>query len=301
MSFGDGWMTVQEERKCRGAFLSSAKPPAFAMGTLAKRIGQLAARSVESESSNIIKTISANKSGLSKALDTTLRTSHDMKVFGLGTAASMASLPRYARFTASMHAVYGAMETSMDQSQSPAVAHTWGKFSGDLRRAGALQADLNEATALMGHTPADSVISPSEATSAYVAAIEAAARSDDETGGARLLGHLYCRYFADLFGGQALAGPYRWALNLGAASPRHYDFGDFGKERRASIEKIYEALNESGEMLGTDEACEAVVDEARVAFRHNVLVYKEEGRLLADGALGMLNMAGGFARSRFSG
>ena len=44
-------------------------------------------------------------------------------------------------------------------------------------------------------------------------------------------------------------------------------------------------------------------DAAIVAFRHNVLVYKdkEEGRLLADGALGMLNMAGGFARSRFSG
>ena len=111
---------------------------------------------------------------------------------------------------------------------------------------------------------------------------------------------LYCRYFADLFGGQALAAPYRWALGLGASSPLHYDFGEFGKERRASIERIYEALNESGEMLKADEAHEAVVEEARTAFHHNVLLYKEEGRLLVDGALGMAKMVGGFARSRFS-
>lgn len=268
------------------------------MGTLAKRIGQLAARSVESESSNIIKNISANKSGLSKMLDTTLRTSHDMKVFGLGTAASMASLARYSRFTASMHAVYSTMESSMDGCTSPAVAHTWGKFAADLRRTEALRVDLDEAYGLMGTNSDQPTISP--ATSEYVAAIKAAAASDNETGGARLLGHLYCRYFADLFGGQALAGPYRWALGLGPISPRHYDFGDFGKERRASIERIYEALNESGEMLRTDEACKAVVEEARTAFGHNVLVYKEEGGLLADGALGMAKMVGGFARVKLT-
>ena len=312
------------------------------MGTFAKRIGQLMARSVESESSNIIKTISANKSGLSKALDTTLRTSHDMKVFGLGTAASMASLPRYARFTSSMHAVYSAMETSMDDCKSTAVQHTWSEFSEQLRRAAALSADLDEAQVLArGLSVTTDVDNISPATRSYVAAIRAAAKSDDETGGARLLGHLFCRYVssdqqlklrplerplhlhtpvsarsthdphffrfaplhhqsADLFGGQALAGPYRWALGLGPTSPRHYDFGEFGRERRQSIEQIYSSLNAAGEMLGSDAQREAVVDEAKTAFRHNVLVYREDGRLVADGALGMTKMIGGFVRSRLA-
>ena len=51
-------------------------------------------RSLETESTNIIKTVASNKVGLSKRLDTTLKSSHDMKVFGLGTAASMASRER---------------------------------------------------------------------------------------------------------------------------------------------------------------------------------------------------------------
>ena len=265
------------------------------MGTLAKRLQQLASRSLETESSNIIKTVSANKRGLSKALDTTLRTSHDMKVFGLGTAASMAGLPRYARFTASMHAVYSAMESGMDASPSAAVGAVWGKFGEHLRRAPMLSADLEEACAL-GEMPVPTL---TPATAAYVAAINDAARSDAESGGGRLLGHLYCRYFADLFGGQALAGPYRYALSLPAGSPRHYDFGEFGSKRRESIEQIYLALNEAGDLLSSD-AREAVVEEARGAFRHNVHVYSEEGRLYADGAIGLAKMVVGFGRSRMT-
>ena len=108
------------------------------------------------------------------------------------------------------------------------------------------------------------------------------------------------RYFADLFGGQALAAPYRWALALPADSPRHYDFGAFGANRRASIESIYEALNEAGEMLDDESAREAIVEEARGAFAHNVKVYAEDGRLVSDGAVGIARMAVGFGRSRFA-
>ena len=66
------------------------------MGTLTKRLGQLAARSLESESSNILKNARANKvpGSLALALDQTLRKGHDMRTFGLGTAASMASRAR---------------------------------------------------------------------------------------------------------------------------------------------------------------------------------------------------------------
>ena len=262
------------------------------MGTLAKRLQQLASRSMETESSNIIKNVAANKRGLSKALDTTLRTSHDMKVFGLGTAASMASRERYARFTTSMHAVYEAMETGLDASPSPAVGAVWNRFGDDLRRADLLKADLVEVCG-------DDALPPiSPATRAYVDAIGAAAASDADVHGARLLGHLYCRYFADLFGGQALAGPYRWALDLGPTSPRHYDFGDFGANRRESIEGIYAALNEAGDLLSDEDARKAVVEEARGAFAHNVSVYSEEGKLVSDGAIGIARMVVGFGRSR---
>ena len=71
------------------------------MGTFAKRLGQLATKSLETDSMSIMKTIAANKvpHSLAKQLDTTLREGHDMKVFGVGTMASMASVERYRRFT----------------------------------------------------------------------------------------------------------------------------------------------------------------------------------------------------------
>jgi len=204
------------------------------MGTLAKTIGRLAAGSLESESANILKRGSANKRGLSLGLDTTLRTSHDMKIFGLGTAASMANHARYHRFTGSMFQIYQAMEHGLDNSESAAVRRVWDKLGADLRRAPALRLDLEEASQLMdkNSSGAEDILPITKATKAYVDAIESAAQGDNANGSGRLLGHLYCRYFADLFGGQALSGPYRWALGLGDESPRHFDFGDFGADRR---------------------------------------------------------------------
>ena len=52
------------------------------------------------------------------------------------------------------------------------------------------------------------------------------------------------------------------------------------------------------QLLGADEAREAVVKEARLAFRHNVDVYTEEGDMWSGAAKGVANMAGGFARER---
>ena len=95
-----------------------------------------------------------------------------------------------------------------------------------------------------------------------------------------------------------MAGPYRWALDLPADSPRHYDFGAFGAARRESIEGIYVGLNEAGELLSGDAQRAAVVDEAKGAFRHNVHVYSEEGKLLSHGGIGVAKMVVGFGRSR---
>ena len=61
-----------------------------------------------------------------------------------------------------------------------------------------------------------------------------------------MIGHLYCRYFADLFGGQFLAAPTRFALSPAVleGTPRHYDFGAFGASRKESIEQLYLAFND---------------------------------------------------------
>lgn len=80
--------------------------------------------------------------------------------------------------------------------------------------------------------------------------------------------------------------------------PTHYDFGAFGKHRRQSIEAIYEALNEAGELLGSDDVRGSVVGEARRAFSHNVDVYKEEGALVYDGIRGLSNIVIGYMGSR---
>jgi len=293
------------------------------MGTFAKRLGQLTAKSLESESRNIIRTCAANKQpgSLSLALDGTLKQGHDMRVFGLGTAASMASRERYARFTASMHAVYGAMEEELDRSAviSPAIGAAWSRHGATLRRAKALQADLAD---VLGGAEAASAASSaaaaplaqggtSPATARYVAGIREAGASDRAAGaggaqshgtggGARLLGHLYCRYFADLFGGQMLAGPTRAALALDAGTPRHYTF-DLPESggRRALIEEVYLSLNEAGALL-SEEAFDAVVQESFKAFGHNVDVYSEEPIWL-DAARGSFNICAGYARQAVRG
>jgi heme oxygenase len=260
------------------------------MGTFAKRLGQLAARSLESESSQILRSGAANKRGLSLALDGTLRKSHDMKVFGLGTLASLSSRERYSRFTASMHAVYSAMEGRLDASKSAPTQRLWSRFGPQLRRGRALAADLHEA---IGADGASIAVTP--ATASYVAAIGSAADDDDANDGARLVGHLYCRYFADLFGGQGRAPPTRLALGLGPHSPRHYtfDFGEFGG-RRALIEALYEEINTAGERLRDDDQRAAVVREAELAFAHNVDVYREEGRLVGDSVVAAAKLLKGY-------
>ena len=73
------------------------------MGSFAKALGRAAAMSLETESANILRSSDANKRALSAALDGTLRQGHDMRAFGLGTAATLASRARYTRFTAAMH------------------------------------------------------------------------------------------------------------------------------------------------------------------------------------------------------
>jgi heme oxygenase len=301
------------------------------MGDVAKRLGQMAAKSLgESESSNILKTAKANKVSLSKALDGTLKRSHDMKVFGLGTLASMASRERYARFTGTMYAVYRTMEEELDASAvvSKPVATVWNPYGSILRRSERLHKDWLDVS-----SSSSSSLSPqdltneslwSPATRAYVRSIREAGRYDRDHSGARLLGHLYCRYFADLFGGSVLATPYRVALGLPAGTPRHYQFdfstllhedenenenedgsGDGGgsnrnRNRRALVEGVYSSINEAAKHLTMDQE-DQVAQESLLAFQHNMHVYSEDGRLYRDSLRGGVNVVTGLVVDRLIG
>lgn len=281
------------------------------MGTLAKRLGQFSRRSLETESANILKTAKANKipGSLSLALDGTLKKGHDMKVFGLGTLASMASRERYQRFTRSMYHIYSTMEDELDKSETPALDLVWKKHGDVLRRSASLYSDLKDVSSPEELERLDcSVKSAGDSfekdailsgpTRDYVDAIRMAAQRDREEGGASLIGHLYCRYFADLFGGQMLGLPYNVALRLNENTPCHYNF-EFGQvyhDRRHFIEAIYSDINEAGQQLRHKQR-EAVVDEALTAFRHNIRVYTEEP-VWGDSLIATSNLLTGFvARS----
>jgi len=270
------------------------------MGSFAKVLGQVARVSLETESANILRTARANKvpGSLSAKLDETLKNGHDMKVFGLGTAASMSTVERYAKFTHAMAKVYGAMEEELDRTvdtmgdRASASGYVW-KIHGDvLRRAARLEADLADVVVV----PLVPTLVTSPATAAYVTQIERAGVLDRETGGGRLVGHLYCRYFADLFGGQMLSMPYRVALGLKRDTPRHYsfEFPTSAPNRRDFIEAVYTSINEAAETVPLSaEAKEDVVHETMEAFNANVRVYSEDDGLYSDAVRGIGNVATG--------
>ena len=280
------------------------------MGSLAKRFGQLTARSIESESSQIIRTIQSNKipNSLSQRLDTTLKDSHDMKVFGLGTLSSMSNIDRYARFTHSMYGIYSTMEKELDlaaananATNSSPVKNFWNRHERILRRSEKLKQDLLD----IGRDVKSMEYSP--ATERYMNAIRGSGTNDREHDGGLLLGHAYTRYLADLMGGSVLATPTRLALGLKSDSPQQYSFdlnidGELELTRKEYVEKIYFDLNASGDILlgGIDKddekggaILEQVVDEARSAFRHNIEVYSEEP-IYMNSVRGLLNIISGW-------
>ena len=166
-----------------------------ALGTLGNvAAARLAAPAAADTSRGILKYSAANKTGLSLLLDGTLKQGHDMKTFGLGTAASLANISRYARFTAAMRHVYGAMEETLDASTSPAIVPLWRAHGDALRRAPALTLDLADVALPLEDQKLDDLYPPTAATRRYVDAIATAGAKDNADGGGRLIGHLYCRY-----------------------------------------------------------------------------------------------------------
>ena len=231
--------------------------------------------------SSIFKSSRANKTGLSLALDATLKSSHDMTVFGLG-AISEFTLCKYKHFALQRYHFYTAMEQRFDVSKpGESIYKVWQPLAKELRQSPCLKQDLK----VVGiHDP--QTLAPSPCTAAYVTCIEQAS-SDG------LIGHFYCRYFADLFGGSMLGKPTALALHI--PSPSFYSFSNTVTENRAAfIENIYEVINDCGETMD-DEGREAVVNETILAFKHNADIVKEQGMGILPAAVGgLFNVSKGY-------
>ena len=82
----------------------------------------------------------------------------------------------------------------MPAIKSETIRLVWEPHQGILRRNARLNEDIEEINLLVDETNNVSRVSP--CTIRYIQAIRHAGEADRETGGGRLLGHLYCRYFA---------------------------------------------------------------------------------------------------------
>jgi len=281
------------------------------MGSLAKAVGKwrstLSLKSFESESASLFKGLQANKvpGSLSLALDGTLKEGHDMKVFGLGTLAGMQSRERYQQFLTNMHAVHGAMEEELDATcDDPSVSTdvircVWQNHGKRLRRKDRLEQDLQELQHLLtddspNETMSEVAAQVSPKTIDYVQRIRQSGSIDRENGSGLLLGHLYCRYFADLLGGQMLGRPFQLALQL-PVLPRHLIFTLEKENRKEYLEELYGDLNTAGNML-TPAQLDDVRKESILAFQHNARVYSEDPKMRSQAVQGGMNfMLGGVA------
>jgi heme oxygenase len=293
---------------------ATARAPRIARGlarnAFARHAGSrgLATATADDTPGGIFKSSVANKTGLSHALDAVMREGHhDMRAFGRGTLAALASRSAYAKFTAAHYHFYCELERRLDDAaRGPKPTPSgilWRRFSEDLRRAPALQSDLVN---LLDTPPGAHPIT--EATASYMRAIDSAAEreysscGDDEVDSTpTLIAHFYTRYLADLFGGSMLGWPTKRALGLRVV-PGFYTHDIFEVSSRSQyVEAVYEAINETGAGL-SDAARVEIVREARDAFGHNARIFAEgSGASLVSAAWGGARVIGGYAAERVWG
>ncbi len=163
----------------------------------------------------------------------------------------------YLRFIRDLHAVYAAMERSLDRTRAhPVLAPL--RFP-ELDRAQSLADDL---TALHG-PDWSTALKPSAAASAYVNRINAAETDHPE----RLAAHAYVRYLGDLSGGQMLKKLIGESLSLDSGTGlAFYEFP--GIPDANAFKQNYRALLDALPL--SPEAADGVIAEARDAFLLNM-------------------------------
>ena len=233
---------------------------------------------------SVYKQLQHNKTGLSYELDSTLRDGHhNMKLFVTGFCRSISSPVEQAHTFESLRQAYAALEDALDAAPSGTrAARFWAQFQGELRKAPALRDDVN----MLGGFDA-----PTPAAARYADAIRAAANdggdpADDGSRGDLLLAHAYVRYLADLFGGSFLGRPTQVALQLKQPLRFYHTPDTIHLNRKDYIDTFYAALNDAGEAMDVGRR-QALVNEARRAYKFNEAIYLERPGFLLGAAVGV--------------
>eukprot|EP00927_Polykrikos_kofoidii_P079409 TRINITY_DN76195_c0_g1_i1.p1 TRINITY_DN76195_c0_g1~~TRINITY_DN76195_c0_g1_i1.p1 ORF type:complete len:320 (+),score=54.07 TRINITY_DN76195_c0_g1_i1:58-1017(+) len=236
--------------------------------------------------------LTENKEGLSSELDAAVAAGSDPHKFSVGFWSSCQSREEYTRFMLSHYFFYGALERAFDaQPPESHMARLW-RACPELRGAPRkLERDLRF-VGVDGTSAA-----PSPAAANYVAAVEEASAD-----GAELVGHFYCRYFADLFGGSTLGQVARLSIGLPRGRPEFYEFPAEVEENRAAyVEHLYRLLTVEGARMGPEARARAV-EAAQNALALNAAIYAETTKRPLLGAVrGATNFACGQAAELLSG
>ncbi len=159
---------------------------------------------------------------------------------------------------------YEALERGLEHHRGSAAIQAFA--NPDVYRSGAIRADLD---ALAGPDWEGSVpVLPSAAR--YADRVAAVA-----TEGMLLIAHAYVRYLGDLNGGQILKRMLGRTLNLGVESLSSYDFPNI-VDLGSFVPLYRSAFDAAGALLG---ATEPLLDEAAAAFRFNIDLSEEVGRM----------------------
>lgn len=174
----------------------------------------------------------------------------------------------YALFVAQMFHVYRRLETELDKHASTnfVACH----FPRELNRSEALREDIDFWQGSSDEPP----ISP--ATQDYLDRITKVAKERPLL----LLAHAYTRYLGDLSGGKILARVAKRALLLDSGPDglteglAFYDFPLLRGSVKSFKDKYRQALNDL-QFEDTDEAVQAIVQEANIAFLLNMRLFEE--------------------------
>lgn len=241
---------------------------------------------------------------------------HRALSMGFGTVASMADRARYVHLATSMHHVYSTLERELDRSKSPAVISFWDDdtIGKPLRRTASLEADLKELGAWPPAEPsmeaycyvgviADAASADEASGSARLLGHVYCRHVMDFVGGQYgFIGPVHRRAlglregapsrfdFATDAGSTTTPGAEQGGLwisrFIGAAEDhaapmeeqesRTTVHSDDVSKPTLSLQLLCDALNEAGELAGSDEAREAIVLEAGRAQRSNLYVHEEK-------------------------
>lgn len=174
----------------------------------------------------------------------------------------------YSLFVAQMFHVYRRLEKEMDKHAPESFADC--HFPKELNRSEALQEDIDFWQGSSDEPP----ISP--ATQDYLDRITTVAKERPVL----LLAHAYTRYLGDLSGGKILARVAKRALLLDSGEDglteglAFYDFPLLRGSVKAFKDRYRQALNDL-QFEDNDEAVQAIVQEANIAFLLNMRLFEE--------------------------